>query len=62
MSLFNYLVLFFIGIIAFLIVEKTVRIVRGGDGHGHSHSYEDYNSKIGKLKKSEKDKMSDEEV
>ncbi|VDN51654.1 unnamed protein product [Dracunculus medinensis] len=48
------------GIIAFLIVEKTVRIVRGGDGHGHSHSYEDYNSKIGKLKKSEKDKMEGE--
>uniref|UniRef100_A0AC35UFU9 Zinc transporter n=1 Tax=Rhabditophanes sp. KR3021 TaxID=114890 RepID=A0AC35UFU9_9BILA len=25
------------GIIVFLIVEKFVRILRGGDGHGHSH-------------------------
>ncbi|VDL69502.1 unnamed protein product [Nippostrongylus brasiliensis] len=25
------------GIIAFLVVEKVVRIIRGEDGHGHSH-------------------------
>ncbi|KAK6041672.1 metal cation transporter, ZIP family, partial [Cooperia oncophora] len=27
------------GIIAFLLVEKFVRIVRGEDGHGHGHSH-----------------------
>ena len=26
------------GIIAFLVVEKLVRIVNGGDGHGHSYA------------------------
>lgn len=26
------------GIIAFLVVEKFVRLLKGGDGHGHSHS------------------------
>lgn len=25
------------GIIAFLVVEKFVRLLKGGDGHGHSH-------------------------
>ncbi|XP_020794949.2 zinc transporter Slc39a7 [Boleophthalmus pectinirostris] len=27
------------GIIAFLVVEKFVRLVKGGHGHGHSHSH-----------------------
>ena len=27
------------GIIAFLVVEKFVRYVKGGDGHGHGHSH-----------------------
>lgn len=26
-----------LGIVTFLLVEKTVRSVKGGDGHGHSH-------------------------
>lgn len=25
------------GIIAFLVVEKFVRLLKGGEGHGHSH-------------------------
>ncbi|CAL9690876.1 unnamed protein product [Knipowitschia caucasica] len=27
------------GIIAFLVVEKFVRLIKGGHGHGHSHSH-----------------------
>lgn len=27
------------GIIAFLVVEKFVRLVKGGHGHGHSHGH-----------------------
>lgn len=27
------------GIIAFLVVEKFVRLLKGGHGHGHSHSH-----------------------
>lgn len=26
------------GIIAFLVVEKFVRLLKGADGHGHSHT------------------------
>ncbi|CAJ0609517.1 unnamed protein product [Cylicocyclus nassatus] len=41
------------GIIAFLMVEKIVRIIRGEDDHGHGHSHEHAPKK--------KDKDSDEE-
>lgn len=27
------------GIIAFLVVEKFVRLLKGGHGHSHSHSH-----------------------
>lgn len=27
------------GIIAFLVVEKFVRLLKGGHGHGHSHGH-----------------------
>ncbi|KAK6051126.1 metal cation transporter, ZIP family [Cooperia oncophora] len=43
------------GIIAFLLVEKFVRIVRGEDGHGHGHSHGH------SAPKSEKAKLSDVE-
>lgn len=42
------------GIIAFLVVEKVVRIIRGEDGHGHGHSH-------GPPAKSTKAKHSDDE-
>nr|CDJ89050.1 Zinc iron permease domain containing protein [Haemonchus contortus] len=43
------------GIIAFLLVEKVVRIIRGEDGHGHGHSHGH------SAPKSEKAKLSDAE-
>lgn len=36
------------GIIAFLCVEKFVRIVKGGHGHSHGHSHSDASKKEGK--------------
>jgi len=41
------------GIIAFLVVEKFVRYVKGGDGHGHSHA--------APAKPAKKEKTSDDE-
>jgi len=47
------------GIIAFLMVEKFVRIVKGGDGHGHSHGPPKSPVKeVEKPKESEKKKKS----
>uniref|UniRef100_A0A0N4ZAH2 J domain-containing protein n=1 Tax=Parastrongyloides trichosuri TaxID=131310 RepID=A0A0N4ZAH2_PARTI len=44
------------GIITFLIVEKFVRLMRGEDGHGHSHGVE---KKKEKLSDDESDKKKD---
>lgn len=48
------------GIIAFLTVEKLVRIFRSKEGgHGHSHSHSQPRKDETKLKKDDKDKRSD---
>ncbi|XP_004617731.2 zinc transporter SLC39A7 [Sorex araneus] len=45
------------GIVAFLVVEKFVRHVKGGHGHGHSHGSHGH----GKHERSSKEKQSSEE-
>ena len=50
------------GVIAFLMVEKFVRLVKGGHGHSHGHSHEEKKKKTDNdTKKSEKKESSSSE-
>lgn len=36
------------GIVAFLVVEKFVRLLKGGHSHSHSHAHSHGKSRLGK--------------
>ncbi|KAM4631407.1 zinc transporter Slc39a7 [Polymixia lowei] len=49
------------GIVAFLVVEKFVRLLKGGHGHGHSHSHAAPKAKESDGEEEEKEKKKEEE-
>uniref|UniRef100_A0A3P8Q8R6 Zinc transporter SLC39A7 n=1 Tax=Astatotilapia calliptera TaxID=8154 RepID=A0A3P8Q8R6_ASTCA len=50
------------GIIAFLVVEKFVRLLKGGHGHGHSHGHSHEKDSDGEEEKEKKKKEKKENI